>query len=141
MLAKIMARESNLLVLDEPTNDLDIETLDLLQDLLADYDGTLLLVSHDRDFIDRIATSTIAMEGDGRAVEYAGGYTDDRAQRGGGEPQAEPKEEPKSAASIPKAATLKSLAKQGANAKKMSFKQTHRLEKLPGEMETAEAEN
>src|SRR6056297_1052746 len=74
LLAKLMARESNLLVLDEPTNDLDIETLDLLQELLDDYDGTVLLVSHDRDFLDRVASTTIAMEGDGRATVYAGGW-------------------------------------------------------------------
>lgn len=70
----------NLLVLDEPTNDLDVETLDLLQDILGDYDGTVLLVSHDRDFIDRVATTTVAME-DGRAVIYPGGWSDYRAQR------------------------------------------------------------
>ena len=82
LLARLMARESNLLVLDEPTNDLDVETLDLLEELVADYDGTVLVVSHDRDFIDRVASTTIAMEGDGRAVVYAGGWTDYRAQRG-----------------------------------------------------------
>ena len=84
LLARLMARESNLLVLDEPTNDLDVETLDLLEELVADYDGTVLLVSHDRDFIDRVASTTIAMEGDGRAIVYAGGWTDYRAQRGDG---------------------------------------------------------
>jgi len=83
LLARLMARESNLLVLDEPTNDLDIETLDLLQDILGEYDGTVLLVSHDRDFLDRVATTTIAMEGNGRAVVYAGGWSDYREQRGG----------------------------------------------------------
>ena len=72
-------------MLDEPTNDLDVETLDLLQELIADYDGTVLMVSHDRDFLDRVAATTIAMEGDGRAVIYAGGWSDYRAQRGGGE--------------------------------------------------------
>ena len=82
LLARLMARDSNLLVLDEPTNDLDVETLDLLEELIADYEGTVLLVSHDRDFIDRVATTTIALEGDGRAVVYAGGWTDYRAQRG-----------------------------------------------------------
>ena len=82
LLARLMAKESNLLVLDEPTNDLDVETLDLLEELVGDYEGTVLLVSHDRDFIDRVATTTIAMEGDGRAVIYAGGWTDYRAQRG-----------------------------------------------------------
>ena len=83
LLARIMARPANLLVLDEPTNDLDIETLDLLQELVADFDGTVLLVSHDRDFLDRVATTTVAMEGDGRAVVYAGGWSDYRAQRAG----------------------------------------------------------
>lgn len=137
MLAKIMARESNLLVLDEPTNDLDIETLDLLQDLLADYDGTLLLVSHDRDFIDRIATSTIAMEGDGQAVEYAGGYTDYRAQRGADAPKAEAKGD----APKPKPVTAKPApAKAAQSGRKMSFKQTHRLEKLPAEIAALEGE-
>jgi ATP-binding cassette subfamily F protein uup len=81
LLAVILARPANLLVLDEPTNDLDIETLDLLEEMLADHPGTLLLVSHDRDFIDRLVTSTVVLEGEGRAREYAGGYTDWLAQR------------------------------------------------------------
>ena len=84
MLARALAAPSNLLVLDEPTNDLDIETLDLLQELLADYPGTVLLVSHDRDFLDRVATSVIVSEGGGRWIEYAGGYSDMVAQRGYG---------------------------------------------------------
>ena len=84
MLARALAKPSNLMVLDEPTNDLDIETLDLLQELLGDYAGTILLVSHDRDFLDRVATSVIVGEGDGRWVEYAGGYSDMVAQRGYG---------------------------------------------------------
>jgi ATP-binding cassette subfamily F protein uup len=82
LLAKALAAPSNLLVLDEPTNDLDADTLDLLQEALSDYDGTVLLVSHDRDFLDRLVTSTIALEGDGRAIEYAGGYSDYVVQRG-----------------------------------------------------------
>jgi ATPase subunit of ABC transporter with duplicated ATPase domains len=81
LLARIMARQSNLLVLDEPTNDLDVETLDLLQETLAGYDGTVLLVSHDRDFLDRVATVTVALEGGGKAVVYAGGWSDMQAQR------------------------------------------------------------
>lgn len=81
LLAKILAQPSNLLILDEPTNDLDIETLDLLQEVLAEYDGTLLLVSHDRDFLDRLVTSIIAVEGDGIVHEYVGGYTDYMRQR------------------------------------------------------------
>ncbi len=84
MLAVALARPSNLLVLDEPTNDLDLETLDLLQEMLASYPGTLLLVSHDRDFLDRTVTSVIAFEGEGRWIEYAGGYSDMVAQRGHG---------------------------------------------------------
>src|SRR5580692_12411087 len=80
-LARAFTHPSNLLVLDEPTNDLDLETLDLLQEQLAEYPGTVLLVSHDRDFLDRVVTSTIATDGNGRWVEYAGGYTDMLAQR------------------------------------------------------------
>ena len=83
MLARALATPSNLLVLDEPTNDLDLETLDLLQEMIADYPGTVILVSHDRDFLDRTVTSLLAAEGDGRWVEYAGGYSDMLAQRGG----------------------------------------------------------
>ena len=81
LLAKQLARSANLLVLDEPTNDLDIETLDLLQEMLADFKGTLLLVSHDRDFLDRLVTSTIVFEGQGKLSEYAGGFSDYLSQR------------------------------------------------------------
>jgi ATP-binding cassette subfamily F protein uup len=81
LLAKALATPSNLLVLDEPTNDLDIDTLDILQEVLSEYDGTLLLVSHDRDFLDRIVTSTIVLEGDGHAQEYPGGYSDYISQK------------------------------------------------------------
>jgi len=84
MLARALAKPSNLLVLDEPTNDLDLETLDVLQDVLGDYDGTVLLVSHDRDFIDRIVTRTLVADGHGRWEEYPGGYSDLVAQRGYG---------------------------------------------------------
>jgi len=80
-LARAFARPSNLLILDEPTNDLDLETLDLLQEKLADYAGTVLLVSHDRDFLDRVVTSVVASQGNGRWIEYAGGYADMLAQR------------------------------------------------------------
>ncbi len=135
LLAKIMARESNLLVLDEPTNDLDLETLDLLQELLAEYDGTLLLVSHDRDFIDRIATSTIAMEGDGQAIEYAGGWSDYRALRG---EVADHREVRKTTDT--KGAPPAPVEKPKPSTAKMSFKQTHRLEKLPAEIAMLEAE-
>ena len=76
MLARALAKPSNLLVLDEPTNDLDLETLDVLEEMLGDYDGTVILISHDRDFLDRVVTSVIVPEGNGRWIEYAGGYTD-----------------------------------------------------------------
>ncbi len=130
LLAKIMARESNLLVLDEPTNDLDVETLDLLQELLTDYAGTVLLVSHDRDFLDRVVRTTIAMEGDGKATVYAGGWSDYRSQRG------------EDAATAPA-----QKKKQGGGKSEnkpadagLSFVEQHRLEELPAVMERLEAE-
>jgi ATP-binding cassette subfamily F protein uup len=131
LLARLMARESNLLILDEPTNDLDIETLDLLQDILGEYDGTVLLVSHDRDFLDRVATTTIAMEGNGQAVVYAGGWTDYRAQRGGDFFEAKEASKP--------------LAKKEKQAEKktslgLSFTEKHRLEELPGVIDQLTAE-
>jgi ATP-binding cassette subfamily F protein uup len=134
LLAKLMARESNVLVLDEPTNDLDIETLDLLQELLDDYAGTVLLVSHDRDFLDRVATTTIAMEGDGRATVYAGGWSDYRAQRGA--VGAAEDAEKKAAKSTPR----KAEPKRGDKPPKLSFTEAHRLEELPGQIERLEAE-
>ncbi|RMC32451.1 ABC-F family ATP-binding cassette domain-containing protein [Paracoccus alkanivorans] len=133
LLARLMAKPSNLLVLDEPTNDLDVETLDLLQDILGDYDGTVLLVSHDRDFIDRVADTTVAMEGDGRAVTYAGGWTDYRAQRGE-DPVVQPAETVKPA-SAPKPAGKQQPVKEG-----LSFTEKHRLEALPAVIERLEAE-
>lgn len=133
LLARLMARESNLLILDEPTNDLDVETLDLLQEVISDYDGTVLLVSHDRDFIDRIATTTIAMEGDGDATIYAGGYTDYRAQRRGNEPVNVSKKARKNNGK--KSNSPASPAQVGLN-----FAQEHRLKLLPVEIETLESE-
>ncbi len=133
LLARIMAKPSNLLVLDEPTNDLDIETLDLLQDILGDYDGTVLLVSHDRDFIDRVATTTVAMEGDGRAVIYAGGWSDYRAQRGEDAPAVTV-----AAAVAPAPAPARATA--AARPSGLSFTEKHRLEALPAIMERLEAE-
>ncbi len=136
LLAKIMARESNLLVLDEPTNDLDIETLDLLQELLAEFEGTVLLVSHDRDFLDRVATSVIALEGDGLATEYAGGWTDYRAQRGAVSATVEkPMQKAK-----PAAASAPPQKQAQKPAGKMTYAQTRRLDALPGEMEQLEKE-
>ncbi len=131
LLARIMARESNLLVLDEPTNDLDIETLDLLQELLDDYDGTVLLVSHDRDFLDRVATTTIAMEGQGRATAYAGGWSDYQSQRGTVDAMPDP---------------VKRRAKEAQNTERvpekdaLSFTERHRLEELPSVIARLEAE-
>ncbi|MHA3915509.1 ATP-binding cassette domain-containing protein [Halovulum sp. GXIMD14793] len=134
LLAKLMAKDSNFLILDEPTNDLDIETLDLLQELIDDYPGTVLLVSHDRDFIDRVATTTIAMDGQGGAVVYAGGYSDCLSQRGS---QADAAERPagKSAKKPEKTAT-----KPKAQASGLSFTQKHRLEALPAEMDQLSAD-
>lgn len=141
LLARIMARESNLLVLDEPTNDLDVETLDLLQELLGDYDGTLLLVSHDRDFIDRVATTTIALDGDGSATVYAGGWSDYQAQRrlGAAEAAAEARDKPKAKPSPQSSRSAPSPAPP-APAKKLSYKQERRLSELPKEMDKLSAE-
>ncbi len=132
LLAKIMARESNLLVLDEPTNDLDVETLDLLQELLGQYDGTVILVSHDRDFLDRVAATTIAMEGDGKATVYAGGWSDYLSQRG-------QDDFAESVVETKKAAVARSEPKKAAKTG-LSFTEKHRLDALPAELERLEAE-
>ena len=131
LLAKLMAKSSNLLVLDEPTNDLDIETLDLLQELIGDYDGTVILVSHDRDFLDRVASVTVAMEGHGRATVYAGGWSDYQAQRS----QVETREKP----SKSKRSEVRSAASE-APVEGLSFTEQHRLDALPDEMARLEAE-
>jgi ATP-binding cassette subfamily F protein uup len=129
MLAGALARPSNLMVLDEPTNDLDIETLDLLQELLGDYAGTILVVSHDRDFLDRVATSVIVGEGNGRWVEYAGGYSDMVAQRGRGlaGPLAAPAE---AAERLEKRPVDRAPPKR-----KLSFNERRALETLPARIE------
>jgi ATP-binding cassette subfamily F protein uup len=132
LLARIMAQPANLLVLDEPTNDLDVETLDLLQDLLGSFDGTVLLVSHDRDFIDRIATTTLVFEGAGRVTAYAGGWSDYLAQR---TESAAPATAP-----MPKAQAKTVKAAKPAKPKALSFTEAHRLEKLPSEIARLEAE-
>jgi len=133
MLARALARPSNLLVLDEPTNDLDLETLDLLQEMLADYAGTLLLVSHDRDFLDRVVTSVVAAEGHGRWLEYAGGYSDMMAQRGPGVAKwaatarlAKAKTEPVAPAKMAK--------------RRLSFNDKHALKTLPARIAGLEAD-
>ena len=128
MLAQVLAKPSNLLVLDEPTNDLDMETLDVLEDMLADYPGTVLLISHDRDFLDRLVSGVVAPEGNGRWTEYAGGYTDMLAQRGadlGQRAQAENKPEPRKP-DQPAAPPAAPPAKQ-----RLTFKDKHALETLP----------
>ena len=129
MLARALAKPSNLLVLDEPTNDLDLETLDLLQEMLADYPGTLIMASHDRDFIDRVATSTLLAEGtDGRWTEYAGGYSDMVAQRGSGI-GARPVTRAKPAPVASKPAEPPAAAVPAR--KRLSFKDDHALKVLP----------
>ncbi|WP_370226105.1 ABC-F family ATP-binding cassette domain-containing protein [Pararhodobacter marinus] len=137
LLAKIMARESTLLVLDEPTNDLDVETLDLLQDLLGDYPGTVLLVSHDRDFIDRVATTTLAFEGGGRVVPYAGGWSDYQAQKALSEPTAE---KPSAKAQPVKPEGKPEAPKAPAKPAGLSFTEKKRLDALPDEIARLEAE-
>ncbi len=132
-LARGLRLPSNLLVLDEPTNDLDLETLDLLQELISDYDGTVLLVSHDRDFLDRTVSKTIAYEGPGQWQVYAGGYSDMVAQRGEGVKARREKEKKEKAE-----AKSDAEPKTNANSNKLSYKHKFRLEQLPGEMETAE---
>jgi len=136
ILAGIMARQSNLLVLDEPTNDLDVETLDLLQELLGEYDGTVILVSHDRDFLDRVAATTIAMEGDGRATIYAGGWSDYMAQKGGDKPRSN--EKTKVALKQPVAPKQKPKAQAASTG--LTYVEQHRLKALPGEIERLESE-
>ncbi|GAA0593762.1 ATP-binding cassette domain-containing protein [Craurococcus roseus] len=134
MLARALATPSNLLVLDEPTNDLDLETLDLLEEVLSGYGGTVLVVSHDRDFLDRVATSVIVAEGGGRWQEYAGGYSDMVAQRGRGvetEPRAAPKAAGAAAAAVRPAARL-----PPAPTRKLRPRQMHALQSLPGRMKT-----
>jgi ABC transport system ATP-binding/permease protein len=135
LLAKVLAQPSNLLVLDEPTNDLDLETLDLLEEMLANYPGTVLVVSHDRDFLDRVATSVLMAEGDGRFIEYAGGYSDMLAQRGTG---VEAREIAKPKAS--KSSAPKERRKPDASAKRMTFNDKHALETLPARMAVLEKE-
>ena len=141
MLARILSRPTNLLILDEPTNDLDIETLDLLQEIVAGFTGTVILVSHDRDFLDRTVTSTIAPANpdapDGRWIEYAGGYSDMMAQRKG---MADEKKRADKAEKARSADAGGSSAAPKTAKGKLSFKQKFALENLPKEMQKAEAE-
>ena len=133
-LAAALARPSNLLVLDEPTNDLDLETLDLLQDMLGDYAGTVLLVSHDRDFLDRLATSTLVAEGNGSWIEYAGGYSDMLAQRRGQLPT-ERQQKDAVSSSDGKSSSPSRSEKSPA---KLSYKEQRELDQLPERLEKLE---
>ena len=132
LLARLMAKPSNLLVLDEPTNDLDLETLDLLQELIGDYEGTVIVVSHDRDFIDRVASVTLALEGNGRVEAYPGGWSDYQAQRG--------EVAPKPVAPVKKAPGAAKPAAKPERSGGLTFTERHRLEALPGEIARLEAE-
>jgi len=146
LLAKLFAKPSNLLVMDEPTNDLDVETLELLEELLAAYAGTLLLVSHDRDFLDNVVTSTLALEGGGRVGEYVGGYSDwlRQAPRSAVARIGVGKEPLRDKAPRGRAATDAPLAGAAAEAKaapakrKLSYKESRELEELPARIDTLE---
>jgi len=129
LLARLFTHEANVLILDEPTNDLDIETLDLLEEMLADYKGTLFLVSHDRDFINRVVTSTIAFEGNGQLADYIGGYDDWIRQR------------PVLAETKPATPPPKQQAKSTPEKpRKLSYKQKKQLAELPAKIEALETE-
>lgn len=134
MLARALARPSNLLVLDEPTNDLDLETLDLLQEMLSEYSGTLFLVSHDRDFIDRVVTSVLVSEGKGAWQEYAGGYTDMLTQRG------EDVREKVKDKNVRSSSSKKTEKTRKPSKQKLSFKQKYALETLPAEIDSLHVE-
>ncbi|MBC9209612.1 ATP-binding cassette domain-containing protein [Roseomonas aerophila] len=138
LLARAFATPSNLLVLDEPTNDLDLETLDLLQEQIAEYSGTVIVVSHDRDFLDRVSTNVIAWEGEGRWQDYPGGYSDMVSQRGHG---VQAREDQARKAGAVAAKPVEAAAPAAAAAKKkLSFKDQHELENLPAKMRKLEAE-
>jgi len=134
MLARALAKPSNLLVLDEPTNDLDLETLDLLEEMLADYPGTLIVVSHDRDFLDRVATSVVISEGEGLWREYAGGYSDMVAQRGFGV------EALKSTSQRGEAKPKLPAREKPAGRPRLSFNERHALTTLPQKIEALREE-
>jgi len=139
MLARALAKPSNLLVLDEPTNDLDLETLDVLEELLGTYAGTVILISHDRDFLDRVVNAVLAPDGGGRWIEYAGGYSDMLAQRGadlaGRRLQ---KAKPAPSAASPAKPTGAPAAPSPAR-RKLSFNEKHALETLPKEIDALQA--
>jgi ATP-binding cassette subfamily F protein uup len=137
LLAKIFTQSANMMVLDEPTNDLDVDTLELLEELLAEYQGTLLLVSHDRTFLDNVVTSTLVFEGDGKFGEYAGGYEDwERYQRQIPEAPVEPKKKPESAQPKPALAAAQGRSRP----RKLTYREQLELEALPQRIEVLEAE-
>jgi len=135
MLARALAKPSNLLVLDEPTNDLDLETLDVLEEMLSEYAGTVILISHDRDFLDRVVTSVITPEGNGRWIEYAGGYTDMLAQRG-----ADLTREVAKPPAIEREKVAPAKAASNAPKRRLNFNEKHALETLPGTIARLQAE-
>ena len=135
MLARALAKPSNLLVLDEPTNDLDLETLDVLEEMLGEYEGTVMLISHDRDFLDRIVTSVIAPDGDGKWIEYAGGYSDMLAQRG-----SDLKRKTSKAPAIEGKKEAKTTAPLSAQKRRLNFNEKHALETLPKTIARLQAE-
>jgi len=142
LLAKLFARPSNLLVMDEPTNDLDAETLDLLEEMVCGYPGTLLLVSHDRAFLDNVVTGTLVFEGAGLVREYVGGYTDSirqREERRRREQAARPPLQPRSALA-PSEAADPTPARGGARSRKRSYKEQRELDALPATIQELEAE-
>ena len=132
MLAKILSQPANLLVLDEPTNDLDVETLELLEEMLVDYNGTLILISHDRTFLNNVVGSTVVLDGDGVINQYAGGYDDYLSQKQDKVEAQKTKSSPKSKPTYEKTVDT--------NAKKLTYKQQQELKKLPGKIEKAEIE-
>jgi ATP-binding cassette subfamily F protein uup len=137
MLARSLARPSNVLILDEPTNDLDLETLDVLEEMLGDYAGTLILISHDRDFLDRVVNAVIVPEGDGHWAEYAGGYTDMLAQRG--EELASKGLAGAKARADTRAPAPRPAREPGRDKKRLSFHEKHALATLPARIATLEA--
>jgi ATP-binding cassette subfamily F protein uup len=137
MLARALAKPSNILVLDEPTNDLDLETLDVLEEMIGDYAGTVLLISHDRDFLDRVVDDVIVPEGNGKWLEYAGGYTDMLAQRGADLRGMGAKSVVKAAAPD-KSKSPRTAA--GPARRKLNFNEKHALETLPGKIAILEIE-
>jgi ATP-binding cassette subfamily F protein uup len=134
LLAANFAKPSNFLILDEPTNDLDMDTLDLLQEVLADYQGTILLVSHDRDFLDRVVTSSIVMEGDGTATEYAGGYSDYKVQQKAGQKAQSVEEVSNKTVSKTNVTSINKAQKK--KSAKLSYKDQRELDSLPAEVES-----